>query len=227
MGTADWNSRWTALWRACEYRNAGGRWAEGAGKPPRFEIAPPATEREVAAVESTLGVPIPRSLRNVLLEYSGSVRIEWALPDGTTMPEPFREIWSGELRWDLNTLPKLQETHRGWVTQCFVDRNNQYDRVWHNKFPVLDIGTGDMLGIDLNSSSEQPVVYLSREDGSQHGFRLGRDFKDYVDRLSLLGCVGSEDWQLAPFLSGPDSLLEIESRNAKQWREWFGLRFSK
>ena len=50
------------------------------------------------------------------------------------------------------------------------------------------------------------------------------DFDDYVDRFSLLGCVGSEDWQLKPFVSGPRSLLETNGATAKQWREWFGLR---
>jgi hypothetical protein len=224
MGISAWRARWDALRQACEYRNAMGRWAEGASKSPRFEIAQAAKERDVAAVESKLGCPIPSSLRKVLLKYSASLCIEWALPDGTIMPEPFRQIWSGECRWDLATLPALQATHRGWISGCFNDRANEYDRVWHDKFPVLEVGNGDMLGIDTSNPNEQPVVFLSHEDGTEHGYWLGRNFEDYVDRLSLLGCVGSEDWQLAPFLSGPRSLLETHSANARLWREWFGLR---
>ncbi len=175
-------------------------------------------------MERALGCAIPASFRQVLLEYSARVCIEWALPDGTPMPEPFRKIWSGECRWDLARLPALQSAHRGWIENCFSDPANEYDRVWHNKFPVLEIGNGDMLGIDTSDPSEQPVVYLSHEDGSEHGYWLGRDFRDYIDRLSLLGCVGSEDWQLTPFLSDPRSLLETDSANARQWREWFGLQ---
>jgi len=224
MPISAWRARWDALRRACEYRKATGRWAEGAGKPPRFEISPPATQREVAAIEKKLGCAIPSSFRKVLLEYSAKVCIEWALPDGTTMPEPFRQIWSGECRWDLATLPALQATHRDWIANCFKDLANEYHRVWHAKFPVLEVGNGDMLGIDTNIPDEQPVVFLSHEDGSEHGYWLGRDFEDYVDRLSLLGCVGSEDWQLAQFLSGPRSLLETDAANARRWREWFGLQ---
>ena len=223
MPTSAWRARWDALRRACEYRKATGRWAEGAGKPPRFEIAPPASERHVEAMEKKLGRPIPSSFRKVLLEYSAKVCIEWALPDGTTMPEPFRHIWSGECRWDLTTLSALETAHRDWIAECFKDPTNDYDRVWHNKFPILEVGNGDMLGIDTSTPTQQPVVFLSHEGGSEHGYWLGRDFEDYVDRLSLLGCVGSEDWQLAPFLSAPRSLLETESANARQWRAWFGL----
>jgi hypothetical protein len=234
MGISAWHSRWDALRKACEYRQATGRWAEGAGKPPRFEFAPPATEREVVAVEQTLGCAIPASFRKVLLEYSAHVCIEWALPDGVCPPDAFGGVWSGECRWDLRSLPELQKSHREWIDGCFTGKQPadwekpqyliEYDLVWHGKFAFLEVGNGDMIAIDVAHADEQPVVYLSHEDGSQHGYRLGRDFEDYVDRLSLLGCVGSENWQLAPFLSAPRSLLETNSENARLWRQWIGLR---
>ncbi len=82
-----------------------------------------------------------------------------------------------------------------------------------------------MIAVDISSEAEQPVVYLSHEgDDLLHGFWLGRDFEDYIDRLSLLGCVGAEDWQLAPFISGPQTFLETDGVNAKRWRDWFGFR---
>src|SRR5436309_14576713 len=100
MAISDWRSRWDALRRACKHRNATGRWAAGADKPPRFEIASPATVREVVTMENRLGTAIPSSFRKILLEYSASVCIEWALPEKTRRLELFREIWSGECRWD-------------------------------------------------------------------------------------------------------------------------------
>jgi hypothetical protein len=222
MAISAWPARWDALRHACDDRKAMGRWAEGKGKPPRFDIGPPATERDVNQMETELGCAIPPSLRKVFLEFSAATRIEWALPEGTVMPEPFRTIYSGECRWDLNSLPGLLETYRGWL-KVFADPTDFWDGPWQNKFPVLEVGNGDMLAIDLGEL--QPVVYLSHEgDDSVHGYWLGRDFEDYVDRLSLLGCVGSEDWQLKPFVSGPRSLLETDGANARHWREWFGLR---
>jgi hypothetical protein len=188
-------------------------------------------------MERTLGRAIPSSFRKVLLEYSARVCIEWALPDDMRPPEPFRDVWSGECRWDLKSLPELQNTHRKWIEGCFTGKQPpdwekpshliEYDLVWHGKFAFLEIGNGDMIAIDIARAGDQPVVYLSHEDGSKHGYWLGRDFEDYVDRLSLLGCVGSEDSQLAPFLSGPHSLLDTDGPNARQWREWFGLRLAE
>lgn len=234
MAIEAWHSRWDALRSACEYRNASGRWAEGANKPPRFEIDPPATEREVVAVEEMLGCAIPTSFRKVLLEYSSRVCIEWALPEDVRPPETFRHVQAGECRWDLKALPELQKTHRDWIEHCFTGkqrpdwekspRHIAYDLVWHGKFAILENGTGDMIAIDVARTDRQPVVYLSHEDGVEHGYWLGSDFEDFVDRLSLLGCVGSEDWAFEPFLSGPRSLLVTNGENAKLWREWFGLQ---
>lgn len=222
MAISAWPARWDALRRACDNRNATGRWAEGAGKPPRFDIGRPASERDVSRVEARLGCAIPPSMRRVFLEYSGATCIEWALPEGVEKPEVFRQIWSGECRWDLASLPELLETYRGWL-KIFPNANDFWDGPWQNKFPVLEVGNGDMLAIDLGE--QQAVVYLSHEgDDSVHGYWLGTDFEDYVDRLSLLGCVGSEDWQLKPFVSGPRSLLETNGANAEEWRAWLGLR---
>ena len=178
----------------------------------------------MAAVEATLRCPIPSSFRRGLLEYAGEICIEWQLRDKTTMPDAFRQIWAGECRWSLASLPTLMDGYRKWL-EVFTDPTDKYDGPWQNTFPVLEVGNGDMLGIDLSVAGQQPVVYLSHEgDDSLHGFWLGCDFEDYVDRLSLLGCVGSEDWQLLPFVSGSKSLFETDGASAKQWRQWFGLQ---
>jgi hypothetical protein len=160
------------------------------------------------------------------LNYSAQIRIEWQLRGKPEMPTAFREIFAGECRWDLALLPVLEERYHDWL-KAFPLVNDKYDGPWHNKFPVLEVGNGDMLAIDVSAPNQQPVVYLSHEgDDSLHGFWLGRDFEDYVDRLSLLGCVGAEDWQLLPFVSGSRSSLETDSTNARHWRTWFGLELT-
>ncbi len=62
------------------------------------------------------------------------------------------------------------------MDRSLPDPNDYWDGPWHNKFPVLEVANGDMLGIDLG---EQPaVVYLSHEgDDSVHGYWLGSDLK--------------------------------------------------
>jgi SMI1 / KNR4 family (SUKH-1) len=222
-----WPQRWDALRKACEHRHATGRWAKGADQPPRFEIAPPAVEADIAAVEQEFGCPLPGSLRHVLTKYSAAVCIEWALPKSqhSLLPKVFREIFAGECRWSLDSLPKLHANYQQWL-EAFTDPEDKYDGPWQNKFPVLEVGNGDMLAIELRSREEQPVVYLSHDgDDTLHGFWLGHDFEDYIDRLSQLGCVGAEDWQMAPFVNGPRTCLDFNGTNAKLWREWFGLTF--
>jgi hypothetical protein len=236
MAIQDWPGRWEALKVACGERRATGRWAKGQAHPATFDIAPPAKELDIFAVENQIGFRFPESFRNVLLKYSAAVRIEWELPEKIDLPGEFRDIFAGECRWNLVDLPSLQAEHCNWITKCFSNPNDPYDRVWHNKFPILEIGNGDMLGIELGTPDNQAVVYLSHEDSFIHGYRLGRDFEDYLDRLSLLGCVGSEDWQFYPFLFDPDakeypfvrnSMLQTQSEKAKKWRSWFGLHFSE
>lgn len=91
------------------------------------------------------------------MEYSAATRMEWALPEGTEKPDVFRQIWSGECRWDLASLPELLETYRGWL-EIFPNPNDFWDGPWQNKFPVLEVGNGDMLAIDLG---EQQAVSTS------------------------------------------------------------------
>src|SRR5262249_3181649 len=92
-----------------------------------------------------------------------------------------------------------------------------------DKLAILEVGTGDMLGIELGVPGAEPVVFLSHDGSEQHGYWLGRDFEDYIDRLTQLGCVGAEDWQWAPFVQDDRSGLHPEGPVAGRWRSWFGL----
>lgn len=193
--------------------------------PPSFEIGPSATESSVISVEEEIEQAIPVSFRNVLIGYSSEVRVEWEVPDDErkTLPEVLRQIWAGECRWSLESLPSLWTTYQEWL-KAFTDPADKYDGPWQSKFPILEVGNGDIIAIDISQQHKQPVVYLSHEgDDTIHGYWLGRDFEDYVDRLTKLGCVGAEDWQLAPFVSGPRSFLDTEGANAKLWLDWFGI----
>ncbi len=230
---SQWRQQWAMLQQALNARGATGRWAAGADKPPTFELDPPANEDEIRGIEVELGQAIPESMRHVLEQFASRVRIEWALPDEIRPPEVFREVWSGECRWDLRSLPALQATHREWIRTCFTGKQPpdwekpphliEYDLVWHRKFVFLEVGNGDMVGIDIARTDDQPVVYLSHEDGPCHGYRLGNDFEDYVDRLTALAFVGAEDWQLAPFVLGAAQGLQTASENALEWRRWLGI----
>ncbi|MGV3719452.1 MAG: SMI1/KNR4 family protein [Actinomycetota bacterium] len=150
------------------------------------------------------------------------MELKWFLPDETRFPAPFQEIFCGECYWDLHQLVALEESRRSWISSVFPDPENEYDRVWHQKLAFMEVGNGDLLALDLGQEGA-PVVYLSHDGGESHGYLLGRDFADFIDRWSLLGCPGAEDWQMAPFLSGPTSYLEVQGERAAQWRSVFGM----
>ena len=233
MAMSQWRRKWDSIQQILVARGATGRWAEGIGKPPRFEVHPPASEDEVLAVESILGQQMPQSMRRVLLEFSARVCIEWALPKDIQQPESFRQVWAGECRWDLKSLPALHQEYKRWIDICFTGKPTAdwdkppeaiaYDLVWHHKLPFLEVGNGDMIGIDIASEGNQPVVYLSHEDGPCHGYRLGSDFEDYVERLTALAFVGAEDCQLASFLPDATNYLHTENAVAAAWRRWLGV----
>jgi hypothetical protein len=236
MGIPRWRQQWELIRRTLIGRGATGRWRDGDDKPPTFEVDPPATEDEVRAVETELGQPVPQSLRRVIRQFSARVLIEWSLPEEVRPPDVFRQIWAGECRWDLKSFPALHKTHRDWIEHCFTAKSTprwpdkdsdkraiEYDLVWHYKFAFLEVGNGDMVGIDIGHAADQPVVYLSHEDGPCHGYRLGNDFEDYVDRLTALAFVGAEDVQLPLFLPNAAQGLQTASKKAIEWQRWLGL----
>ena len=185
-----------------------------------LSVQPSASRAEITAMEGVLGATLPAALRTTFLEFSRGVVMSWSL-DKNAEP-PFKGIFSGACDWSLDALPVVEEGRRSWIATCFPDRANAYDHIWHDKLAFSAVGNGDLLAIDLKAPGE-PVVYLSHEDSQIHGWRLGHDFLDYLDRCSRLGFVGMEDWQLEPFLMDSTSGLQPDGENGKTWRKWFGV----
>lgn len=207
-------NRWKSLWEQAAQgcRDRGGRVFT-------LSVAPPASESEIEEVETRLGRRVPASLREFFLEHSAEVAVYWTLDREPDVPG-LGGIISGEVAWSLAALPELAAHHQKWIDVCFNDPADEYHRVWHGKFAIQAVPNGDMFAIDLAS---QAVVYLSCEDGEGHGFLLGSDFIDFVDRWSALGLAGPEDGQWLPFTRSPDSLLLPDSEAGLAWRSWLRL----
>src|SRR5688572_17160633 len=120
MPVRDWRAQWDAV-RAAILARAAAERLPMAEVFPTFEIAPPATEDEVHAVERELGQPIPSSFRRVLRKFAARVDLEWEWP--LAMPETLRGLSRGGCHWDLGELPALQRTHRQWIDGCFTARH--------------------------------------------------------------------------------------------------------
>ncbi len=210
-----WQARWETALTACERLG-------GTAHP--LEIAPPAHEEEVIAVERALGYPLPVSFRTILISFSKRVSFAWFLPSPFALPDPLRGIFCGQCHWDIAQLLAFEQDRKGWISQVFPNRNEPYDQVWHQKLAFMAIPNGDYLTIDLQSGNDGPVVYASHDDGEGHGYAFGTNFIDFIDRWSLLGCPGGEDWQILPFVEPPSSYIDPHSKNAVTWKEIFNLK---
>ena len=193
------------------------------GEADPLTIKPPATPDEINKVEKELGLELPGSFRRVLLEFASAFEVSWFLPDGKEPPDPVSGIFSGCLSWDLKKLAELEEGRQSWVRECFPNPEDEYDRVWHHKLAIQEVGNGDLIALDLAADGEAPLVYLSHDGDESHGYVLGPSFEEAIDRWTRVGCAGAEDWQWLPFVSSPTSGIEPDCDAAKKWREWFGL----
>ncbi|WP_346780829.1 SMI1/KNR4 family protein [Paenibacillus sp. PastM-2] len=129
-------------------------------------------------------------------------------------------MFIGDFSWSIKSIVAAEEERKGWEQQVFSDLDDEYDRVWHNMLGFMAVGNGDFVAFDLSVPADPPVVYLSHDGGDGHGYSLGDNFMDFMDRWSKIGCVGCEDWQLIPFMDSPVSGILPDSDNAKLWRSW-------
>lgn len=89
----------------------------------------------------------------------------------------------------------------------------------------MEVGSGDNIAFDSEHAQDAPVLYLSHDGDDVHGYCLGKNFVDFIERHSLLECAGPKGWNLTPFLPDADSGLDAYGEDARKWREWFGLDF--
>ena len=196
------------------------------GDVSELTIERPCTTKELAAVETAVGYSIPSSFRDVLLQFSKRVEFHWFLPESLVddLPIEVDETVSGEMRWSLDSLVDLNR-HKDDLVQTFApDPNDSYSAMWHKKFCFNTSTCGDLYTIDISDPSRQSVVYLSKEDNHGHGFILASDFKDFLARLSILGCPGGDDRNWLAFTLDPDSMIDSNCVNAKIWRKVIGLQ---
>ena len=179
---------------------------------------PSATETEVAELEDSIQLELPKSFKDALLNISRHVEFRWFTPQNVEFPPPFNQNFCGDLHWSLNLIEQFEEARQGWVENCFPNTEDSYDAVWHNKLPFYEIGNGDFWAFDLNPDSYEKIVYLSHDDGRGHGYILADNFFDLLERWVPLACTGGEDWQWLPFVSDKNSGINPQSENALRWK---------
>ena len=163
------------------------------------KIEIPVKEEEILDVEQKLGYRIPEDFRDILLNYSSYFEYYWDYDDekNIKLPNNLKDIFSGDLHWGLDLLLNFEESRQGWVDICYPNYNDEYDKVWHNKLALYEVGNGDYFAIELEKENYGKIVYLSHD--------------------------GGDDWQWEPFYMEGKG-IDSECENAKLWREYI---FSK
>ncbi|MCL1851849.1 MAG: SMI1/KNR4 family protein [Peptococcaceae bacterium] len=183
-----------------------------------------ATEEEILLIEKSLCIEIPPSFKECLMTYTKSLVFSASLPDDFALPQELSQIFSAGFSWSLDILMESEESRKGWVEACFSDPDDKYDKVWHNKLAFMSVSNGDHIAFDLNDSNrDKRVVYLSHDDGEGHGYVLGDNFGDYIEKLIAIGAPGNEDWQVLPFIQNSTSGIDPCCENAKKYRQLIGI----
>lgn len=180
----------------------------------------PASEDEVAAVEAALGYRLPDELRNFFLTCSAGIQFWWNSYDENTdilsLPGELAEIFSGELRFSLESLAEIDDM-RDDLADLYDDPNDAYAAVFLDKLAFMTVGNGDLLAIDLNGDNPGAVVYLSHDGESLHGYVLGESFFSFLDNYSRLACPGPQWWVLELFTHEQTTPLDPQSPLAHTW----------
>jgi hypothetical protein len=187
-----------------------------------LEIGKPVSRHDLDRIAAAHSLELPADFMDVLTRYASRVSFRWHLQDHD-LPDPFSQIFAGwsEFLWDVEALGRLKREYTRWITDCFADPEDTYDRVWHGKTACLEVPNGDMIAFDTSAGlTACPVIYLSHDDGELHGCRLGTDFVDFVTRWSSLGCPGPEDWQIEPFYDHANECIDDAGEAVARWKEW-------
>ena len=185
----------------------------------RLEIDSPATRKEVDEVECAIARTLPELFRQTLLEFSR--RVDLLVPART---RPCTEASSGRVLrgvlLGLGRIAAMDDQARWLASNAFVE-DTPDERLWQDKLPFHNIGNGDFIAIDVSSSEPQPIVYLSHELAFSHGYVLGADFIDFMDRWTVIGCPDDDIWPL--FFPERVKCIELDHPNVALWCDWFGI----
>jgi cell wall assembly regulator SMI1 len=189
----------------------------GDARPLIFEA--PVSFDDIYVIEQQLNYKIPDDFKNALLTLSSHCEFKWFLPDNFQLPNELKQIFSGELHWGIDFILDFNESKDGWIKEVFPAPENEYDRIWHNKFVFQEVGNGDYISVDLSPETYGKVIYLSHDDGEGHGYIMANSFSELLNNWTQLGCVGGEDWQWLPFCEDTKSGIDPTCANALLWRQ--------
>jgi len=192
------------------------------GTAEPLEIHRAASSDEVQAFEAQNNIRLPEPFRKTLLEFASGITFDWYFDDSHERPD-FAPEW-GRCDWTL-------EGTEVFTRAMFMDLMGYEfgdDEIYKTycgsgevKINFLVVPNGDMLMLELSGNGDNaPVLYVDHEQGDPAQV-LAPDFVSFMDRWTLLGCIGPENWEMEPYLG--EGGLDPENHTSLAWRRWCGL----
>jgi len=179
----------------------------------------PATISEINAVEEQIGKTIPDDLKKL---FHFSRHLEFSYQFDETLSEEFKQNFSGDIYWNLNSLAEQYANFQEWVKASIDPKYNDLEailiteKLWQDKFPIMDVPNGDIITVGINPSE---VLYFSHEGDNMHGKILGDNLWSFLDFYSRIGFAGSEDWQLEPFFDFDKNIMVTHGNKVDRYAQ--------
>jgi hypothetical protein len=155
---------------------------------------------------------LPESIRRFARRQASAVAFFWELdlamrPRDLNLPE---ELW-GRFSFDVRELPALEQYRREVMETRYgdvdldadpdPDMDTDFDeegRRWHRSLVLQVIDNGDVIVFDRGGGVDDcGVFYVAHAEWMW----LGRDFAEFIETFTLLGCPGPESWQWDSFVT--------------------------
>ncbi len=147
------------------------------GRVVDFEVAPPATTKEVLEVEKTIGKPLPASFKRVVTQFSKEVIIHVRSVDKSIIPQTLRtHFFRGEmfLIWDLEEIVYLERERHTLLERSEGERSLD---PWRHVCIFQTCANGDDLVFDATPDSPEAIRFLSCKHAIGNGYLLAENFE--------------------------------------------------
>lgn len=188
-----------------------------------FEIAPPATARDIARIEYFTQRPMPKALRDFFLEFSGNVSILYEFPghDGyESSPIEQTPFEGGGLALSVDMLPALVESAQiEWeVREAAFPKEHAARR---ENFPFVGLNDGDYFGIIERSEARHEIVYFDHVERTEDDLIFACSLHEFLMDFADLGCPGPDSWDWKPFYDAKHRCFDLMSEKSRSVHRFF------
>jgi hypothetical protein len=164
-------------------------------------VASPASQADLNAIETELGLTLTDSLRELFALGAGGLDCHYVFePDdgalGKLLPHEKR-IFGGARLGPLSELPDFSRAAAEWAAETWVAETPDQQAIWRSALPFARMDNGDYLALDRRGAEpDPPVVYLNHDDDSSI---VAPSLVAFLNAWERLAYVGPEHWLLLEF----------------------------